>query len=162
MVSEQRTRKVVKELAAAGFEPIRSKGSHTVWAKGAVKNYEVTISREGKWWMISIPELGGLTQAKTVKQAHEAAREYIAVSLDVPADSFGLHVSAERVGRVEHVTQYLEDVRMQREQASALEREATARMKALAAGLAAENLPLREIAAVMEISHQRVDQLLKS
>lgn len=31
MVSEQPTRKVVKELRTAGFRPTRTVGSHTMW-----------------------------------------------------------------------------------------------------------------------------------
>lgn len=31
MVSEQPTRKVVKDLRAAGFSPARTRGSHTWW-----------------------------------------------------------------------------------------------------------------------------------
>lgn len=31
MVSEQPTRKVVKQLKAAGFEPVNAEGSHTRW-----------------------------------------------------------------------------------------------------------------------------------
>jgi len=31
MVSEQSTRHVVAELRAAGFAPLRSRGSHTLW-----------------------------------------------------------------------------------------------------------------------------------
>lgn len=39
MVTEQPTRKVVKELRAAGFTPARTVGSHTTWVSpgGAVK-----------------------------------------------------------------------------------------------------------------------------
>jgi len=36
MVSEQPTRKVVRMLRDAGFEPSRTVGSHTWWAKGSV------------------------------------------------------------------------------------------------------------------------------
>lgn len=36
MVSEQPTRKVIRELRNAGFVPVRRKGSHTVYAAGAV------------------------------------------------------------------------------------------------------------------------------
>lgn len=35
MVSEQPTRKIVKALRDAGFTPIRTNGSHTVWANGS-------------------------------------------------------------------------------------------------------------------------------
>lgn len=60
-----------------------------------MKTYEVTINREGKWWMVSIPELGGITQARSVKEAHDMARDYIAITLDVPANSFDVHVVAD-------------------------------------------------------------------
>lgn len=36
MVSEQPTRKVIRELRNAGFVPVRRHGSHTVYAVGAV------------------------------------------------------------------------------------------------------------------------------
>jgi len=36
MVSEQPTRKVVRELRRAGFVPVRSRGSHTVYEKNSV------------------------------------------------------------------------------------------------------------------------------
>lgn len=36
MVSEQPTRKVVKALRDAGFLPVRTVGSHTVWVNGSI------------------------------------------------------------------------------------------------------------------------------
>lgn len=42
--------------------------------------YRATATREGKWWMIRIPEIDGLTQARRLEQAEEMAREYIAAS----------------------------------------------------------------------------------
>ena len=36
MVSEEPTRTVVKRLRAAGFEPQRTVGSHTMWSNGTV------------------------------------------------------------------------------------------------------------------------------
>jgi len=37
MVSEEPTRKVTKRLRDAGFAPVRTVGSHTVWQNGSVK-----------------------------------------------------------------------------------------------------------------------------
>ena len=39
MVADQPTRKVLKELRGAGFSPLRTVGSHTMWASadGVVK-----------------------------------------------------------------------------------------------------------------------------
>ena len=42
MVSEEPTRLVTKRLRAAGFEPIRTVGSHTVWENSA-KGVKVTV-----------------------------------------------------------------------------------------------------------------------
>lgn len=123
--------------------------------------FEVVLNYESKLWMVTIPEIDGLTQARTIKEAHDMAREYIAVTLDIPADSFDIHVRAETIGRVEHVTQLLEDIRIARIQAEQLEREAADKSRHLAAALAAEDLPLREIGAVMGVSHQRADQLVR-
>lgn len=125
-----------------------------------MKTYDVALTREGKWWMVSIPEVNGLTQARTIKEAHDMARDYIAVTLDVPAQSFNIHVHAETIGTVEHVTQLLEDIKIARAQAEALDRKATEDARALARALAAQELPLREIGAVMGVSHQRADQLI--
>lgn len=40
MVSEQPTRKMVKALRDAGFQPVRTVGSHTTWKCG---NVQVTV-----------------------------------------------------------------------------------------------------------------------
>lgn len=127
-----------------------------------MKNYDVTISREGKWWMVAIPEIDGLTQARSVQEAHEMARDYIAITLNIPKDSFGIHVFAEKIGTVEHVTQILEDIKIARANAEKMEREATDRSRELAKDLAAQNVPLRDIGAIMEVSHQRAHQLIAS
>ncbi|CAD5138797.1 MULTISPECIES: HicB family toxin-antitoxin system [unclassified Microbacterium] len=127
-----------------------------------MKSYEVIVSREGKWWMVAIPEIDGLTQARTIKEAHQMAKEYIAVTLDIPLDSFGIHVKAERIGTVEHVTQILEDIKIERAEAERKEREANERARALAKQLAAQEITLRDIGDLFEVSHQRAHQLVKS
>lgn len=37
MISEQPTRKMMKALRAAGFQPVRTVGSHTTWKCGDVQ-----------------------------------------------------------------------------------------------------------------------------
>jgi hypothetical protein len=49
--------------------------------------YEVKVTREGKWWMVAIPAIDGLTQARRLSEAELMAKEYIAVTLDVPIES---------------------------------------------------------------------------
>ena len=36
-------------------------------------NYQVDVTRDGKWWMVSIPQLDGLTQARRVGEVEAHA-----------------------------------------------------------------------------------------
>jgi len=48
--------------------------------------YDVDVTREGKWWMVSIPALDGLTQAYNLSEVEAMARSYIAVSQNADPD----------------------------------------------------------------------------
>lgn len=58
-----------------------------------MKIYEVTAERDGAFWFIRIPELDGVTQALTEDEVPVMARDYIAVTLDTPTDSFEIAVT---------------------------------------------------------------------
>lgn len=53
-----------------------------------MKTYAVTAVLDGKFWFVRIPEIDGATQALTREDIPRMARDFIAVTLDVPADSF--------------------------------------------------------------------------
>lgn len=46
------------------------------------ESYRAEIYRDGKWWMIRVPEINGLTQARKESEVWQMARELIAVTLD--------------------------------------------------------------------------------
>lgn len=60
--------------------------------------YDIEVTRDGRWWMISIPELdgfvaadgsinvGAITQARHPGEIEDMARSYIAVTTDTPID----------------------------------------------------------------------------
>lgn len=54
-------------------------------------NYSYRIEREDSWWMVHIPELDGLTQARHPGEAELMAREYIAVATGTPIAEIDLH-----------------------------------------------------------------------
>ncbi|SHU27032.1 Uncharacterised protein [Mycobacteroides abscessus subsp. abscessus] len=54
--------------------------------------YEVTVRREGRWWMISIPSIKGLTQARQLSEVAQNATEYIAVTQEVPKSSIEVKI----------------------------------------------------------------------
>jgi hypothetical protein len=46
--------------------------------------YDIEVYREGRWFMIRIPELDGLTQARWPGEIRRMARSYIAISTPYP------------------------------------------------------------------------------
>lgn len=57
--------------------------------------YEAKARPDGTLWFIEIPELGLVTQARTVDEIEGMAREVIAISLDVPPEAFGVQVGLD-------------------------------------------------------------------
>jgi len=125
-----------------------------------MKNFDAVVTREGKWWIVSIPEIDGLTQARRLSEVPLMAREYIAVTLNIPIDEVDVAVSVDSIGAVTGISSVLDSVATEREQAAALERLARRQMIELAKALAAESVPVRDIGTVLQVSHQRAHQLV--
>lgn len=126
--------------------------------KAAAEAHRVTVTREGKWWMIRVPDLDILTQSKSLAGVETSAREAIAVTLDVPVEDVELDLVV-RTPAV-RVTERARAVSDARARAAELEREATADAVALAAELNAEGVPLRDIGEALGVSFQRAQQLV--
>jgi hypothetical protein len=56
-----------------------------------MSNFDIDVTRDGGWWMIHIPELGGLTPARFPGEVELTAREYIAVSTGTPIDQVAIN-----------------------------------------------------------------------
>ena len=57
-----------------------------------VKTYRVIATQEERFWLLSVPELDIVTQARSLDRAEATVRDLIAVWLDIPADSFEVEV----------------------------------------------------------------------
>jgi len=123
--------------------------------------YEVTVTRDGRWWMVRIPAMGGLTQARRLSEADLMAREWIAITKDVPVEDVAVSITVERVGNLD-VASRLRVIHRERERAAAMERDAIGKTAALAKELAAENVPVRDIGVALGVSFQRAHQLVKA
>jgi hypothetical protein len=58
--------------------------------------YEIEVCRDGRWFMIRIPELDGLTQARWPGEVKSMARSYIAVRTDQPIDDIAVRIVRSR------------------------------------------------------------------
>ncbi|MFF9565717.1 hypothetical protein ACF1AJ_20380 [Leifsonia sp. NPDC014704] len=127
-----------------------------------MKTYDVTVTREGKWWMVAIPELDGLTQARRLSEVPEMAREYIAVTEDIPLEEVDVVVTFDRIGGVVELHQALDTVRDFREAAMLLNEAASHISSQLAKRLSDEGLTVRDVGTVLGVSHQRAQQILSA
>ena len=132
---------------------------------------EVERDESGNW-IASVPALRGVhTHARTLASLRRHLQDAIALWLEV-----GLMDSGERDPHVDRdritvelevklptkVRRAAETARRRREQARSAEREAIDSSRAAARALVELGFSRRDAAEVLELSHQRVDQLLRS
>jgi len=121
--------------------------------------YTATAVREGRWWDIQVPEVGGHTQARRLSDIQTMACELIAVTLDVPLSTVAVTVTITKVGSVENVSERAAAIKEARRQAAELEQWQLAQAATLAHELTAAAVPLRDIGTILDVSFQRVHQL---
>jgi predicted RNase H-like HicB family nuclease len=63
-----------------------------------VKTYTAIVSpRDGEWFPVEVPEVpGAFTQGRDLAEAEVAAREAIAMTLDVPVGEVAVRVEDQR------------------------------------------------------------------
>ena len=126
--------------------------------------YKIEIKREGRWWMVYIPEIDGLTQARRLAEAPTMAREYIALDRGIPVGEIKVEIASIRMEEpaFRELLETARQIKYMRAQANELERKSTEQAREYAHWLVAHGVPVRDIAALLEISPQRVSQLANS
>lgn len=122
------------------------------------KTYQLRVTREGRWWIIDVPEIDYRTQARRLSEVEYMGRDLIATMEDVAADSFDVAMQIEKPA----------DVAAQLEEAARLDREAQEATARAARDRRAAARRLREVyelsaidtAAVLGVTRARVYQLL--
>jgi DNA-directed RNA polymerase specialized sigma24 family protein len=123
--------------------------------------YRVVVTREDGHWLADVPELEGAhTYARSLPALDRAVREVVVLAAGLPDEAMpGLMLAYDyQTGDPELDTTALEVRRLRRE-ADEVAAAATARTSQAAAQLAARGLSVRDIAALLGISPQRVSQL---
>lgn len=114
--------------------------------------------RSGDWWAVEVPEVDGVfTQAKRLDQVPEMVADAVAVMEDVDAAT----VEVEVVPLVpEAIVEALSQARALREQAEAMNVEASTVIRQAAINLTGLGYSMRDVGVVLGVSHQRVAQLM--
>ncbi|MEV4265729.1 hypothetical protein [Kribbella sp. NPDC049584] len=126
-----------------------------------MKTYDVTVERDGRWWMVAIPELDGLTQARRLDEVEQMAREYIAVTTDVPLSRVAVRVSGIAADGQDLLEAKIlvDGLRRRAKDLEALVGELT---REVASALTDASVPVRDVSSVLGVSHQRVSQLVQA
>jgi len=136
---------------------------HTKWSeikrqKAERRRYQVTAERDGKFWLLRVPELPGVfTQVRRLEQAPEMIRDVIALMLGVPTDTFDVDVEpaldpvlAEMIASTQ---------RIRTAAAHFVNGSNTRLISTVHALVGPQQLTLRDAAALLDLSFQRVAQL---
>lgn len=122
--------------------------------------YEATARREGRWWIITVPELDAVTQARNVPEIDEMVTGLVASLLDV--DEGDVRVTV-RIEIPESVAEAWREAQQLQAKADEEVRQAAAlRRQVVKALLTDEKLTPGDAGAVLGVSRQRVQQLVKS
>ncbi|MDQ4503599.1 type II toxin-antitoxin system HicB family antitoxin [Sinomonas sp. ASV322] len=115
------------------------------------------VHRDGRFWYVSVPEIPGLiTQGRTLSEVREMVLDQASARTGRPEAEFEVELDIdepEAMRAIHHADQLAKEADALRQE-SAEERRNAARI------LQAKGLTVREIGAVLHVSHQRAAQLL--
>ena len=121
--------------------------------------YTARARRSGAWWAIDIPELPGVySQARRLDRVGPMARDAIALFLDVDPATLDIRVETNLPS---DLRRDVDAVGRLRAEADRLQVESSGAMRQLAHELRGRGLSVRDAAAILGISHQRVSQLVR-
>lgn len=122
--------------------------------------YTARAERVGAWWAIEVEGVrNAVSQARRLDQVEAMAREVVALLLDVAEDSFDLDIE---VSMPAQWAEWVASVKAAQATAAVTEAEAGRKAREVARALRAAGLPIRDVGAVLGVSHQRVSQLVNT
>jgi DNA-directed RNA polymerase specialized sigma subunit len=125
----------------------------------AMTTYKVTARRWALGWELHIDGVG-VTQSRTLRSAEDMVREYIALQLDLDdEENFDVEIIPELDG---NLATEAEAARHAVRAAERAQRDAAATSREVARHLKESGLKGADIATILNVSPQRVSQLLKS
>jgi hypothetical protein len=125
----------------------------------AMSRYTAHVTRDGRFWLIHVPELDRHTQARNLAEIEPMTRDLIAVMASVDPASIELDVTITMPADVRRHLDRAEELRAQEARARA---EAAAEVRTAAVSLKNAGIPLRDLGKLLGVSYQRAHQLVKS
>jgi hypothetical protein len=123
----------------------------------AVKAYTARAHREGKWWVVHVPEIDKTTQVRRLDQVDEYVRDLIGLFTNDNPKAVEVRREFDLPGQV---TAALAEVQRLRQSAETEAAKARTLVVRTARDLADRGLSVRDIGTVLGVSFQRAQQLL--
>ncbi len=118
---------------------------------------EVTATRDGRFWFLEAAQIQGLTtQARTVSEIPEMVRDLASLLTGRPETDFEVHVSFD----APEVTAHLRAAEELAAKADELKAASAKERHEAAMVLKRQGVTVRDIGAVLGVSHQRAQQLV--
>jgi predicted RNase H-like HicB family nuclease len=124
--------------------------------------YEVTVTRDGRWWMVHVPEIDQLTQARRIDEIVPMAESLIAVSTEHPLTDIKVQIVSIDVPGLGDIAARAGAIEAARHAATQAAETAQHDAAAYARALAKAGVPVRDTAELLHLSPQRVSQLTKA
>lgn len=119
--------------------------------------YTVTAEPVGRFWLLTVPAIERVTQARNAKEIPVMVRELIEI-MTGEADP---DIDVEFI-LPDSVTAHLSQVQEARRLEEVARRTAAEELRAAARALRAQHLSYQDVGAVLGVSHQRAHQLVNS
>jgi hypothetical protein len=123
-----------------------------------LKTYHAEVTRDGKFWLIRIPEIDRSTQALRYKDVAVMASDLVEIITGLSTGDYDLHVDVHLPTEVQD---HLARAEVLREEAKRKNSEAAKESRAAVRQLLAQGLSQREAGELLGMSFQRISQLVK-
>jgi hypothetical protein len=125
--------------------------------------WHVIVTREGRDWLAEVQSIqeGAATYARTLKGLDKNVREVIVLGADLPDDAMD-DLNVEYEYRIDEDDKQRRAAVATRREARRLAEKAERETSILACRYVERGVPVRDVAAMLDISHQRVSQLASS
>jgi hypothetical protein len=121
--------------------------------------YDVEVTRDGRWWMIHVPGIDQLTQARRIGDIVPMAESLIAISTDQPLTAIKVQVASIDVPGLGDIAARAAAIETARNAAAHAAETAKHDAADYARALAKAGVPVRDTAELLHVSPQRVSQL---
>jgi hypothetical protein len=123
-----------------------------------LKTYHAEVTRDGKFWLIRIPEIDRSTQALRYKDVAVMASDLVEIITGLSPDDYDLRINVHLPTEVQD---HLARAEALREEAKRKNSEAAKESRAAVRQLLAQGLSQREAGELLGMSFQRISQLVK-